>query len=386
MPVYQEKDKSKLPKNGYSWYFRTYYNDIYGNRKQKQSKMYHSKTLAKEAERKFLEKTATHDETDYNIKFEVVYNEWLEFKKTQVKITTHYSIKKKTDKHILKFFKTFKLHSIKVNALQTWREEFLAKKYSPDYQNIIIGYLQEILEYAINNYDFDRKVASKLQKQRVDNVKDKTNDAEINFWTYEEFKNFIKNVSNDLDKLMYNFLYFTGLRLGEMIALTWKDIDLEKKKLKVYKTFTNKIEGQIFAILDPKTSNSVRTIDLDDELIEMLKEHRLKEEKILNFNEDMFIFGNVKYIAPTTFAKHLNKNIDTAIFRGNLIKRITPHGFRHSHASLLIFLGRDSRDVADRLGDTVQTIEKTYAHLFPEKRKETIDILNNFKKGALAIS
>lgn len=385
MPVYQEKNKSKLPKNGYSWYFRVYYTDIYGNRKQKQSKMFPSKTLAKDNEREFLNKINTCNETDNNINFEIIYNEWLEFKKTQIKITTHYSIKKKSDKHILKWFKPFKLHSIKTDTLKKWREEFLAKKYSPDYQNIIIGYLQEILEYAVNNYDFDKKVATKLQKQRVDNVKDKTNDAETNYWTYEEFKKFIRNVTNDLDKLMYNFLYFTGLRLGEMIALTWKDIDLEKKKLKIYKTFTNKIEGQTFAILDPKTSNSVRTIDLDDELIEMLKEHKLNEEKIVNFDKDMFIFGNVKYIAPTTFANHLNKNITTAILRGNLIKRITPHGFRHSHASLLIFLGRDSRDVADRLGDTVQTIEKTYAHLFPEKRKETIDVLNNFKKGTLAL-
>lgn len=43
------------------------------------------------------------------------------------------------------------------------------------------------------NYVFDRKVASKLQKQRVDNINDKTNDAETNYWTYEEFKKFIRN-------------------------------------------------------------------------------------------------------------------------------------------------------------------------------------------------
>ena len=166
MPVYQEKDKKKWTKDGRSWYYKCYYINIYGNSKRKVSKLYKTKKEAQEAERKFLEKTATHDETDYNILFEIVYNEWLEFKKSQVKITTHYSLKKKTDKHILKWFKPFKLHSIKTNILQSWKKEFLTKKLSPDYQNIIIGYLQEILEYAVNNYDFDRKVASKLQDRK----------------------------------------------------------------------------------------------------------------------------------------------------------------------------------------------------------------------------
>ena len=54
MPVYQEKNKNKLPKNGNSWYFRCYYLDIYGNKKQMQSKMYKSKTLAKDAELKLI--------------------------------------------------------------------------------------------------------------------------------------------------------------------------------------------------------------------------------------------------------------------------------------------------------------------------------------------
>ena len=89
MPVYQEKNKSKLPKSGYSWYFRTYYTDIYGNRKQKQSKMYPSKTIAKDNERDFLNNINTYHETDNNISFEKVYEEWLEYKKTQVKITYH---------------------------------------------------------------------------------------------------------------------------------------------------------------------------------------------------------------------------------------------------------------------------------------------------------
>lgn len=375
MPIYQERRKNKLPKNGNSWYFRCYYTDMFGNRKQKMSKKFLTKKEATIAEREFLEKIEMVDETDLNISFENMYNDWWEVKKTQIKKTTRYSLKKKIDKHILLWFKPYKLHSIKWNILNEWREDLFKKYITDEYKNSIIGYMKEVLDFAVNHYDYDKKVASKLQKQRIDKRKDKINDAEINFWTLNEFKTFIKVVDNELDNLMYDFLYYTGLRLGEMIALTWNDIDLDKKKLKIDKTFTNKVDDDIFAILDPKTSNSFRIIDLDDKLVERLKKYKSNEMKIYGFNNKMYVFGNVNYIAPTSFARHLNNWIDKAG-----IKRITPHGFRHSHASLLIYLGCDSRDVADRLGDTVEVIERTYAHLFPEKRSITINRINNLKK------
>ena len=88
----------------------------------------------------------------------------------------------------------------------------------------------------------------------------------------------------------------------------------------------------------------------------------------------MFVFGNVKYIAPTTFKRKLDKYIVLS-----KVKKITPHGFRHSHASLLIHLGCDSRDVAKRLGDTVQVVESTYYHMFPKKEKTSVTLLNNFQ-------
>lgn len=348
---------------------------MYGERKQKQSKMFPTKNIAREEEIKFLNKIATTDEIDNNISFEKVYNEWWEVKKTQIKITTQYSLKKKIDKHILEWFKPYKLHSMKWNVLSEWRTDLFNQNITDEYKNSIIGYLKEILSFAIDNYDYDKKVANKMQKQRINKRKDKINDAEINFWTLREFNHFIKFVDDRLDNLMYTFLYYTGLRLGECVALTWNDVDLERKKLKINKTFTNKVEGQIFAILDPKTSNSFRIIDLDDALIRRLKEHKSNEEKIYGFNNEMYLFGNVKYVAPTTFARHLDNWINVAN-----IKKISPHGFRHSHASLLIHLGCDRRDVADRLGDTVDVIERTYAHLFPEKRSITINKLNNLRK------
>ena len=375
MPVYREKNKNKWTKDGRSYYFRCYYTDMYGNRKQKESKLYKLSSEAKEAEREFLNKVEKKDEINNNITFEDVFNEWLLIKKRIIKCTTFYRLKKCLNKQVLSFFRKYKLHSIKMDTINKWYIYLESTNISQEYQNSLIGYFKEILTYAKDNYEFDAKIVSRVQKKRISKEIKTINEAEWNFWTNEEFDIFINCVDDPLYYTIFNFLYYTGLRLGEMIALTWEDINLEKKEIYIRNNFTDKIEDKIYDIVDPKSKNSIRVVNLDDDTNELLLKHYEEEQKIYNFSKEMFVFGNVKYIAPTTFRRKLNKYIDIS-----KVKRITPHGFRHSHASLLIHLGCDSREVAKRLGDTVQVIESTYYHMFPEKEKHTITVLNNFKK------
>lgn len=374
MAVYQEKDKKKWTKDKRKWYYRVYYTDMYGNRKQKVSKMFKTSNEAKEAESQFLVTIKTADEFDLNISFEDVFNEWLLYKKQLVKYPTYYSIEKKMTKYVLSIFKDFKLHSIKANNLLLWKEAL--KDNHPicdDTVNKIIGYFQELLEYARINYEFDIKIAYKLQKNRITRKIDKTNDSKWNFWTFEQYKTFINSVDNKLDKLMYIFMYFTGLRIGEVSALKWENVNFDNKTICVFNNLT-KIEKGGFGVTDTKTKNSERIVDLNDDLVSLLKEHYNNEKTIYGFNNEMYVFGNIKYTSFTTFSRHLDKHIKKCG-----IQRITPHGFRHSHVSLLIHLGCDSREVAERVGDTVQMIEKTYYHMFPEKKSNTVKMLNKLK-------
>lgn len=374
MAVYQEKDKSKWTKDGRSWYFRCYYTDMYGKNKQKESKKYLRKKDAEEAERIFLTFVSTNTVVNYDITFEELYNEWYQYKAKIVKSTTAYDLKVKLGKHILAFFKDFRLHSIKVNVINQWYA-FLSKSgLNLVNQNKIIGYLREILNYARENYDFDKKIIAKIVNYRIETV-DKIKESEWNFWTYEEFKQFISAVDDELYFTIFNFMYFTGLRIGEMIALTWKDIDFNKKTLNINKNYTNKLGTNSHKIVDPKTKNSIRIIDLDDNIVSLMKKHFDNEKQIYGFNNDMNIFGNVKFITPTTFASKLDYYI-----KKSKCKKITPHGFRHSHVSLLFYLGCDSRDIAARVGDTIQVIENTYYHMFPEKKSHTVNALNNLNK------
>ena len=382
MPVYQEKDKSKWTKDGRSYYFRCYYTDKYGKRKQKISKLFKTKSECKLAENNFLVLIHKIDEPEYDVSFEKIFFEWIEKKKCLVKTTTFYCIKGKTLKHILSFFKNYKLHSIKINTLNEWKDKLANSTINMESQNKIIGYMQEILEYSRCFYDFDIKVASSLNKHKVETV-DKDNDSKWNYLTLEEFKKFIIVVDNDFYNLVFRFLYFTGLRIGEMIALNWNDFDFEKKQISITKTLSTKIEGKKYNITTPKTKNSIRIFDLDDDLFNRLVQHYLSESKIYNFNKNMFIFGNIKYISETTLRRNLNKYMKLSNIKsknpnykeGNSI--ITPHGFRHSHASLLINIGLDFKDVAERLGDTIRMVQTTYYHMFPEKKSLTVKALNN---------
>lgn len=382
MPVYESKQSTK---DGRKYYFSCYYIDKYGINKKYKSKKYKGIRECEKAERKFLEETEYRDLTDYDVMFKDVYIEWLEFKRNKVKQTTHYARKKRANMYVLSHFEKYKLHSIKINDVLQWRDKILSLKISLAQRNRIISDLKEILEYARDNYDFDNKVVAKVQTVKVSTI-EKIKDSEWNYITFEEYKKLIEVTDDDLYKKMFEFLYYTGLRITEFIALTWKDINLEKKTVRVNKILTIKIDYDLYDILPPKTTNSIRTIDLTDNLVDMLSKHKKEEQKIYGFNDNMFVFGNVDFIKETTFRRILKQYVKLAKINpknpnykeGDSI--LTPHGFRHSHASLLINLGLDFKDVAERLGDTPKVVENTYYHMFPQKKSNTVNALNKLNK------
>lgn len=283
MPAYQKKDKNGkviyTKTNGKrSWYFRCYYTDIYGNRKQRNQGHYFSQKEALEEERKFLNENAKKDNTDSSlVSFVEVFEEWQLFRKMQLKEQRYYGFEKRTDKYIRKPFEKYKLHYIKMNVINQWYW-LNSKPLSTYYKNTIISYLRDFLTYTRDNYDYEGKIVSKIQKFRTDEPTD------------------------------------------------WNDFDPVNKTVTVSKTLTNKVKGKRFIITKPKTKNSERIVDIDDTLNEMLLEYKnYKKQHSYNFDESHFIFGDINYVAPTTFKRHLNKYIDKLREIHGDFKRITPH-------------------------------------------------------------
>ena len=155
------------------------------------------------------------------------------------------------------------------------------------------------------------------------------------------------------------------------MALNWHDLDFKNKTISITKSLNAKVGNKSYVITSPKTSNSVRKVEIPDSLLKLLKTHYSNEKRIFNFNDDMFIFGNVNHLALTTLRTHLDEYIKLA-----KVKRITPHGFRHSHVSLLVYLGCDFRDIAERIGDTITMVQNTYYHMYPEEKSKAVELLN----------
>lgn len=376
MAVYQKKDKNgKVLKDtkGNSWYYRCYYTDMFGARKQRKSKLYETKGKAQEEERLFLQSIKTTDIVNPNVSFEKVYNEFLKVKKEKVKITTYYGIEKEMDFYVFNYFKKYKLHDIKINIINMWKDNLKSKDTTIRWKNNIISHFRELLNYANIYYNYDKKIIDSLTNLRDDTPKDKTK-SESNFWTSSEFNQFINTVDNEYYKLIFIFLYRTGLRIGELRALTWNDIDLNKHTLSITKSLSKDTFNKKSIIVTPKTNNSIRTIDLDNYIIEIMKSYYNEQQKFYKFDDSWYIFGGIKYLSSTTLRRYLNYYIEKA-----KVKHITIHGFRHSHVSLLIEIGCNFNEVASRIGDTISMVQNTYYHMYPERQKNITERLNNIK-------
>ena len=187
----------------------------------------------------------------------------------------------------------------------------------------------------------------------------------MQFWTQEEFEAFIEAV-RDKPLSYYAFLtmYWTGVRLGELLALTPGDFDMENKTLSITKSY-QRIAGKD-VITEPKTPKGKRVITLPDFLVSELTEYI---GKLYGIMKDGRLFGVTK--------SYLEKEMQRGVKKSG-VKKIRLHDIRHSHASLLISkLGAQPKLVADRLGhEKIQTTLSIYSHLYPDQARSLADKLD----------
>lgn len=320
---------------------------------------------------------------------------------------------------------------IKSDTIQKLLNDMDKKGHSLSYINKLYTTIGKIFKYAVKeNIISDNPMEKVVKITRPNDVK---NDV-IKFWTPKEFEIFI-NVIDDIQYYtLFNFLYHTGCRKGEALALAWNDIDFQKKTFHINKTCTQQIKGVPFMITPPKTPNSNRTKRMSNKLTTIMQDWYDHCSNLYGFSDDCFVFGTLDRPLPTSnLERHFKKYrgyADGWIRRDNVkigdlvevekgdirndskgsrklkdreyegtviidsvskntsdtfpyhvklpISDIPIHGLRHSHATLLINNiknGANIKAIADRLGDTVEQLLKTYAHLFQETEDELIDII-----------
>ena len=303
------------------------------------------------------------------MKFSKLYDEFIDLKSLKLKPQSLRSLKSRFENYILPYFKDKNIEDITTNDYIKWQKkiEKLGFKYSYKKQ----------LHYAfVSLYDFVAitKGYTVSIPKIIGNFRNDEIGHTINTWNHKEFKIFENSFSNEdiIYKTFFVLLFRTGLRVGEALALTFKDIN--NNILHITKTLSKEHYNGQKIITSPKSHASIRSIKIDDYLLKCLTE--LKEyykKKFWSYNDNFNIFGGPKYISITTINRKKKYYCELC----NL-QNIRIHDFRHSHATLLLQNGISMIEVSRRLGhsDINMTI-KTYAHCEKEYEKRVLETLNS---------
>lgn len=265
---------------------------------------------------------------------------------------------------VLPYFGKTPINEITAPMIRKWQGEMIEKGFKPTYLKTIHNQLSAILNYAVNFYDLRSnpcRKAGSMGKSKAD---------ERPYWTLEEFQKFSDAIMDKQDSwLAFQILFWTGMRIGELLALQVKDIDFEQGTITVDESFT-RLDGEDL-ITAPKTESSVRVITIHKELQEELKEY----------------IAILYHVRPGTrlFAGRTKSFFEHEMERGiklSGVKKITVHCTRHSHASMLVQIGFSPVEIAKRLGHgKVTTTIETYCHQSMDAQVKIADRLGKVERG-----
>lgn len=352
MPVYQD-DTTK------TWFVKCYYTDYTGTKRQKKKRGFKLQRDAKEWERDFIAKQAAQP----NMLFKTLSDLYLEDKREHNKRITYETKKNRLEKWILPYFDQKPVDTITAADIRKWQADLKAAKnannepLSPGYMQNIVVELSSVFNFAVRFYGLTvnpcRIAGNTVGKKQ----------KSLTFWTKSEFDQFIDTFDKaDPYYTAFLVLYYTGVRIGELEALTAADIDLHTNTITINKTYH--LIGGEGVVTPPKTEKANRTITAPSFLSERIKAH---ESRIYGLAPASRLFT----ASHSSYARQLELHTKEAD-----VKRIRLHDIRHSHASLLIEMGFSALLVSERLGhENVSTTLNIYSHLFPSKQTEVAEKL-----------
>lgn len=256
--------------------------------------------------------------------------------------------------------KSMKLRDITADEIDAWQKAKQKEGYSDSYLLSIRKELSAILNFATTKYGWDDNPSKEVPRMGKFNTRVKKDD----WWTVEEFDTFIQGVNKESKYyVIWNLLFYSGLRIGELLALKRDDISFENNSLYVDETYA-RLERED-SLTAPKTETSERAIYLPPQVMDILHDYLDKHPDIQG---DDRIFPIVHRTVEKQLANEIRK-------RG--LRHITVHSLRHSHVAYLKYIDvYDMGLIAQRLGHKDEVItSQVYAHVYDKAAMNLADMM-----------
>lgn len=300
--------------------------------------------------------------------FKEVYELWFANYKHTVKESSVQRVQYLFNNQILPKFSHMRINKINTAICQKivneWNEENAPTR--------LRSYTKKVFTYAMSlNLISSNPMDNILVPRKMSHQKTEKKNF-LDRYQLKDFLGLVKQQETFSIYTMFHVLAYTGLRKGELISLTWDDIDFTNQTLSINKTGYY-LNGNPY-ITSTKTNKSTRIISVDKSTISLLKQWKLEQKKLL-LSRGIPIKPDKKQLI---FSSNNNNLIHNSFLNEILRKypqyNITPHGFRHTHASLLFEAGASIKQVQERLGHTnINTTLEIYTHVTKEAEKESAE-------------
>ena len=344
------------------------------------------KQKTKEAEIAFLQNGSTRFQASNITTYKELASLWWESYKHTVKPNTQLNVRRLLDNHILPLFGSYKLDKLTTPLIQNEVNKLADKTNKGEegaflYYDSLHALNKRILQYGVVMqaipFNPAREVILPRNTQKAKREK-------VKHFENQELKKFLDYLDSlNLDKFryyyentLYKFLLATGCRINEALALSWSDIDLDNAVVHITKTLNYKQETN-----SPKSKTSLRDIDIDQATVSMLKQYRLRQTK------ESWKIGKSESIVFSDFIHEYpnNRTLQTRLrthFKRAKVTNIGFHGFRHTHASLLLNSGIPYKELQHRLGhSTLSMTMDVYSHLSKENAKKAVSFYETALKS-----
>ncbi|EFV74472.1 hypothetical protein HMPREF1013_05352 [Bacillus sp. 2_A_57_CT2] len=359
----------------------------------------------KEAEKKVtaairkLQEDGIDEKKVRKLPFEDVAWEWLStYAKSKVKSST-VRVREKEIKILLRYIAKVNIDKVTPRMHQKILNDLDDKEYAKTTIEGVHVTANMIFKYAIKEkMRKDNPCTGSVipvKKLTVEDIENKTIEEEyLERDELFEFLEAVKRYGLEFDLERFYLLAFSGMRSGELCALKWSDINWETNEIRITKTLYNPDNNmKKYELTPPKTPGSIRTFDIDDDIIDLLKVHKKRQNKIKlanrlkypDYHDANFIFCREN--GYPFIQKNIIVRMERILKKTSIEKHATPHIFRHTHISMMAEAGIDLPTIMKRVGhDDMKTTMRVYTHVTDKMKKNAAERIKNHFSNILQIT